>query len=81
MPTLHSLVPCNSSVSKLILKKTAKDQGCLGIKGATFPLLSCQKCSTVHVFALLSAGVPYFCTQAFFSEFVQGRHFIYIAFV
>jgi len=31
-------VPCNSLVSKLILKKTAKDQGCLGIKGATSPL-------------------------------------------
>src|SRR6218665_2172209 len=38
IPALHSLVPCNSLVSKLILKKTAKDQGCLGIKGATSPL-------------------------------------------
>src|SRR6218665_2583156 len=38
IPALHSLVPCNSLVSKLILKKTAKDQGCLGIKGTTSPL-------------------------------------------
>jgi len=38
IPALHSLVPCNSLGSKLILKKTAKDQGCLGIKGATSPL-------------------------------------------
>src|SRR6218665_3603098 len=38
IPALHSLVPCNSLVSKLILKKTAKDQGCLEIKGSTSPL-------------------------------------------
>src|SRR6218665_770524 len=38
IPALHSLVTCNSLVSKLILKKTAKDQGCLGIKGTTSPL-------------------------------------------
>src|SRR6218665_3279264 len=38
IPAIHSLVPCNSLVSKLILKKTAKDQGCLGIKGTTSPL-------------------------------------------
>src|SRR6218665_664115 len=40
IPALQSLVPCNSLVSKLILNKTTKDQGCLGIKGATSPLLS-----------------------------------------
>src|SRR6218665_1704976 len=33
------MVPCNSLVSKLILKKTAEDQGCLGIKGVTSPLV------------------------------------------
>src|SRR6218665_3858872 len=44
IPTLqsHSLMTCNSLVSKLILKKTAKDQGCLGIKGATSPLHTCM---------------------------------------
>jgi len=38
MPALRSLVPCNSLVSKFILNKTAKDQGCFGIKGANSPL-------------------------------------------
>src|SRR6218665_3151531 len=74
IPALHSLVPCNSLVSKLILKKTAKDQGCLGIKGTTSPLLitHCHHHFAISIIVLPSPRfVAYYRPIIFYNLYYQ----------